>query len=622
MKPVLRFEWPTVILLLLLSLVMSAAIAGNNLLVSPGVLKQPAVKVTPQPAQMYHYRAVTRAPVRKSGRVQAGSLGWQCQGDGCTISGPWPVPAVSACRALAGQVGPIRSYGHAKKKLGTNELVQCNAGLTVKAPQAKAPVAAPGGAPAGRPIRSVAPALNPPAQPKLNGPATPTVGRQPPRLSPTLATANQDRAAESIAGKSVRSVTPIPVPGVTQPVGHNQGFAPSQLTGTKRHGLNKPVMGPGGKPLLPPQVTAGERHLMMGDAPAAPGGGFVPSPSPRVNIPVTAPGGGSLLPESHGYLLRADTEIIDPISGGVLREVDPRQAVVVRVTVHNVGTARSPRFMLGSRRYGEHGPIDGLEPGGTYQIGFRDGVGEDHQSNDHRYWFAGSYTLRSTDATPLRVTRSASTAGMRVPVRGIPELAVTEISDIRLYMTGTPLDPGVRGRLHGHLSSGLDEYVNARVTIENYGNAPSSATSLSLKLESTGIAIAPRTDSSLTNTGSTSGNGAPSGTLTYDMPIPAIPAYGSITRDIRFNHVLHELWDRDIRTSQGLGLRHSHQHIPEAAGAYACGRENWSHYQGWQGSSFRITAALPETEEMRVAVKLAGGRFSVSQDRVSCGVEG
>jgi hypothetical protein len=103
------------------------------------------------------------------------------------------------------------------------------------------------------------------------------------------------------------------------------------------------------------------------------------------------------------------------------------------------------------------------------------------------------------------------------------------------------------------------------------------------------------------------------------MRSPGIPAGGHITQDIVFSHVKYDLWDRDIRISKGLGLRHEHQHIPEAVGAYACGRNNWGDYLGWRGSSFRITVGLQATEGVRVGTKISNGRFAATQDRASCG---
>lgn len=89
----------------------------------------------PAHASAYQYTAVTEtAKVLRQGTVQAGSLTWQCAGDRCTVRGPWPKPALSACKALARAVGPLRSYGHPGAMLSYAQLLQCNAGVPVVVP--------------------------------------------------------------------------------------------------------------------------------------------------------------------------------------------------------------------------------------------------------------------------------------------------------------------------------------------------------------------------------------------------------------------------------------------------------------------------------------------------------
>lgn len=85
----------------------------------------------PASAALNAYLAETVAPAKKQGAVQVGNLRWLCQGSRCTISGPWPNPGVGACKALAQQVGAVKSYGHANKKLTAAELQQCNTGVAV-----------------------------------------------------------------------------------------------------------------------------------------------------------------------------------------------------------------------------------------------------------------------------------------------------------------------------------------------------------------------------------------------------------------------------------------------------------------------------------------------------------
>ncbi len=418
--------------------------------------------------------------------------------------------------------------------------------------------------------------------------------------------------------KPVQGFGLAPQATTKKPLQGRNGFAPKVAAGS--FGLNKPVTAIGGKPLLPPDATAGSRHVLHDDhAPQPRIGGFAPVLGVNADIahaPVTGPGGGSLLP--HSYQLRTKLEILDSDNNHVLREVDQRQAIIVRLTVHNTGTAPSPRFKISSRRYGEHGPISALAPGQSYQMGFRDGVGGDHISADNRHWFTGNYTLRTVDGEEIPLIRAEARSGLMVPVRGVQELVVTGISNIRLTMTEVPLDQNYN--LPGKLKQGIDESVIAKVTIANYGNAASAEMRMTLMLESRGAAVAPRLDSSLTNTGLQAGNGAPGGTMSYEMTVPGIPAGSSITRDITFRHVLHELWARRIRRSQGLGLRHTTAHLPVALGAYACGKINWGKYQGWSGSSFRITASLPVAEGVRVGAKVVTGTFAITQDSYSCGI--
>jgi len=84
-------------------------------------------------AAVFQYTAETSAKARLHGTVSAGGLNWNCQGSRCTVSGPWPTPAVASCNALAVAVGPVRSYGHPGAQLNASQLGQCNAGLPVAA---------------------------------------------------------------------------------------------------------------------------------------------------------------------------------------------------------------------------------------------------------------------------------------------------------------------------------------------------------------------------------------------------------------------------------------------------------------------------------------------------------
>ena len=110
-------------------------------------------------AETYQYSADTTAPARRQGMVSAAGINWNCQGPRCTTSGPWATPSVDACRALAREVGPVRSYGHKGRMLTAGELQQCNAGVPTGPTSGLAtsvtgglrPVAPPPGAPATKP---------------------------------------------------------------------------------------------------------------------------------------------------------------------------------------------------------------------------------------------------------------------------------------------------------------------------------------------------------------------------------------------------------------------------------------------------------------------------------------
>jgi hypothetical protein len=87
-------------------------------------------------AATYSYIAETGVPAKKQGAVMAAGVFWNCGGSQCTTSGPWAVPGVGACAALAQQIGNIKSYGHSQKKLSAPELAQCNAGVADAKPSA------------------------------------------------------------------------------------------------------------------------------------------------------------------------------------------------------------------------------------------------------------------------------------------------------------------------------------------------------------------------------------------------------------------------------------------------------------------------------------------------------
>jgi len=93
-----------------------------------------------QAAAQYNYVATTQAKAADTREpVKAGSLTWECEGNQCRISGPWPAPGRDACRALAQQGGPIVSYGRPGRWLSEKELDVCNEGIAATSPVDYAP---------------------------------------------------------------------------------------------------------------------------------------------------------------------------------------------------------------------------------------------------------------------------------------------------------------------------------------------------------------------------------------------------------------------------------------------------------------------------------------------------
>jgi hypothetical protein len=91
----------------------------------------------------YAYTATTVVKPAKQGAVVASKITWNCNASGCTTRGPWAVPAVGSCRALAVLVGPIKSYGHPGTQLSAAELESCNRGLAAAAGQSASSASAP-----------------------------------------------------------------------------------------------------------------------------------------------------------------------------------------------------------------------------------------------------------------------------------------------------------------------------------------------------------------------------------------------------------------------------------------------------------------------------------------------
>jgi len=82
---------------------------------------------TSKPATLkIQYFAETIKPSVRQGVVAVKGRRWLCHGNRCTVTGPWPVPDVASCMALAAQVGPIRSFGHLQQRLTVAQLRRCN----------------------------------------------------------------------------------------------------------------------------------------------------------------------------------------------------------------------------------------------------------------------------------------------------------------------------------------------------------------------------------------------------------------------------------------------------------------------------------------------------------------
>ncbi|HEX3064659.1 MAG TPA: hypothetical protein VHQ39_04225 [Dongiaceae bacterium] len=77
-------------------------------------------------AQQFDYSAVIAGQGHVNGPVNAGGIVWQCNAKYCTTRGPWPVPGVKSCNALAMIVGQLASYGHKGRMLSPGDMATCN----------------------------------------------------------------------------------------------------------------------------------------------------------------------------------------------------------------------------------------------------------------------------------------------------------------------------------------------------------------------------------------------------------------------------------------------------------------------------------------------------------------
>jgi hypothetical protein len=90
----------------------------------PAAATQPALAFTAQ----------TVAPAKRQGNVNVAGGAWRCQGATCSRMGPQTLLSIDACKALAHEVGAIRSYGYPAKRLDAGDLSKCNEGLAAAAP--------------------------------------------------------------------------------------------------------------------------------------------------------------------------------------------------------------------------------------------------------------------------------------------------------------------------------------------------------------------------------------------------------------------------------------------------------------------------------------------------------
>lgn len=612
-----QFRYWGVVLLLLISSGMTSAVAGNAALVSPGHLLRPTINVVPHQARQYHYRAVTRAAVRKRGQVRASTLTWQCQGTGCTISGPWPTPAVGACRALAKQVGAIQSYGHAGRKLSTAQLKQCNAGITVavrrpvrkqirqaiarpviNAPRSRAQIAPVVTRP-GHPVSLSAPRVLLPthitkpaiAVAPVIRPARPSSHRPAPRLRVpvTIPKANPiNRPTGLAAGRQARKFISPPALHGLQPkkISPKGGFALSPRSGVKVSGLNKPVTARGGKSLLPPGIPSTAKPISDGGGFAMPG--IAGKTVSGLNKPVTGRDGMSPI-NSWGYLLKPTFKMIDNAGTRVLQEVEIGQAVIIQLTFHNIGTNISPSLIITNR--GREYRLPRVDPNGMYRFRIRATVDKAHTDAIGSVWFYGRFNITSRNGDRVHLIRIDALHHDVFPIGG-PNLSVQQISDVQLKLQN------INGRVGRHLKHSFRQDVFARVKIKNIGTSTSAETTMLVTLRSTRQTRG-GFDPQVTFI-ENRGSGPVDGSRTRTINISALPAGADVTVPVNFGDVHYKLMEvkRSYRENRiVVGRYTAHYYTPGEQGLYGCAVVSWkshdamhSHW-GWGGSSLSIEAA-------------------------------
>ena len=183
----------------------------------PKIQGQPAVVKTPAASGQFQYVAETVDTVRQAGPVIASGITWHCKDRSCSVAGPWPVPGIAACQALAAAVGPLRSYGHSSRYLTPDELEQCNRGQQSLAPKpATTAAASPQPEPPTMPLPGIAPGKVS-AAPASAGPAsTPVLPTGVTPTPPRPGGAGTGRVPEPGAWPGEPG-TPAPIPGSRGP---------------------------------------------------------------------------------------------------------------------------------------------------------------------------------------------------------------------------------------------------------------------------------------------------------------------------------------------------------------------------------------------------------------------
>ncbi|HEX7043552.1 MAG TPA: hypothetical protein VF203_02950 [Burkholderiales bacterium] len=223
------------------SAVLLGAVLQGAVFPSSAAQPVPAVPGQAPVAATYEYRADVSGTARRQGAVKAGGINWNCSGAYCTTAGPWPVPSVEACHALAEQVGFIKRYGHATRQLTPAQLKSCNAKPAATTAKAKTPPAAmigKGGIAAGaRP--GVQPALDPGVAANL----------KPQHIEPMTPGVNVGRAGASATGVPLPGAAAQAMPGVQPGMAATPGLTPGAAPGASPSGT-----GGGGRHATPQMI--------------------------------------------------------------------------------------------------------------------------------------------------------------------------------------------------------------------------------------------------------------------------------------------------------------------------------------------------------------------------------